>query len=248
MRAWCVSLLAVAAAALLARDAVAEFGHASYAELEVDGFGPAVVSLPRDAGHAKKPVVVAVHGHRHRPDWQCGILREMVGDRAFVLCPRGVKAPPQWDDHRERFTFGTIADTKHEIDAGLAALVRAYGADMVDTDHMVFYGHSLGAIEGAQIVMADPARFPRAILAEGGQGWSVPAARAFHAKGGERVLFGCGTPECDGAAVFAARVLEQAGAGAKVAYAEGAGHRSYGPIVDAMGAEIDWLLAGDPRF
>lgn len=246
MRARWFSLLAVAAAALLSKDAVADLGQAPFAELEVDGFGPAVVSLPRGA-RTKKPVVVAVHGHRHRPDWQCGIVREMVADRAFVLCPRGVKAPPQWDDRRERFTFGTVADLQREIDAGLAALVRAYG-DMVDTDRMVYYGHSLGAIEGESIVLRDPARWPRAILAEGGQVWSASAARSFVARGGARVLFGCGTAECNGAAAFAARVLGEAGAGARVAYAEGAGHRSYGPIVDAMASQVDWLLTGDPRF
>lgn len=217
-------------------------------ELEVPGFGDAVISLPTGAT-AKRPVVVAVHGLRHRPDWQCRIARRFVGDRAFVLCPRGVPAPAlNTDGEWRRFTFARADDMLKEIDAGLAALKRAY-PDYVDDERPLYYGHSLGAIFGAAIVLRDPARWTRAALAEGGHGsFTHGAARSFVTKRGQRILFACGTPDCLGAANWAARVLEGAGGKARVAYAEGAGHRSYGAIVDAVGESFDWLLDGDPRF
>jgi predicted esterase len=218
------------------------------AELPVAGFGDAIVSIPLGAT-APRPVVVAIHGHRHRPDWQCELARELVGDRAFVVCPRGVLAPRhRGDGDVERYTFRTVDDTSHEIDAALAALAASYPS-YVDARHPAIYGHSLGAIFGATLVRRDPSRWSRAIFSEGGyENWSSRASHAFAASGSARVLFGCGTDDCRASATQAARLLEHGGVGAHVAYASGGGHHSWGPIIDAMGTEVDWLLDGDARF
>lgn len=58
--------------------------------LAVDGFGDAVVSLPVGATRAM-PVVVAVLGIGDTPEEQCTTWQELVGARAFVVCPRGAK-------------------------------------------------------------------------------------------------------------------------------------------------------------
>ncbi len=58
--------------------------------LAVAGFGDAVVSVPAGATRAL-PVVVAVLGIGDTPEEQCEAWRDVVGSRAFVLCPRGAK-------------------------------------------------------------------------------------------------------------------------------------------------------------
>lgn len=58
--------------------------------LPVSGFGDAVVSVPIGAT-AAMPVVVAVLGIGDTPEEQCEAWRDIVGIRAFVLCPRGAK-------------------------------------------------------------------------------------------------------------------------------------------------------------
>src|SRR5689334_2604590 len=63
-----------------------------FIELPVEGHGAAVVSLPLGA-RDKRPVVIATHGNYDRPEWQCEVWREIVGDAAFVLCPRGSMRP-----------------------------------------------------------------------------------------------------------------------------------------------------------
>lgn len=56
--------------------------------LSVPGFGDAVSVVP--AGITQPaPVVVAVLGIGDTPESQCAVWRELVGQRAFVLCPRG---------------------------------------------------------------------------------------------------------------------------------------------------------------
>jgi hypothetical protein len=72
--------------------------------------------------------------------------------------------------------------------------------------------------------------------------------KTFAHEGAARVVFACGTASCFSGASQAAAALERAGARADVEYAKGAGHRSYGPIVDAMATKVAWLVDGDPRF
>jgi len=56
----------------------------------VHGFGDAVVAVPVGATQST-PVIVAVLGIGDTPEEQCATWREIVGSRAFVLCPRGAK-------------------------------------------------------------------------------------------------------------------------------------------------------------
>ncbi len=64
--------------------------HSPMGPLAVAGFGDAVVAIPVGATRAM-PVVVAVLGIGDTPEEQCATWREIVGSRAFVLCPRGAK-------------------------------------------------------------------------------------------------------------------------------------------------------------
>jgi hypothetical protein len=219
---------------------------AAVVDLPVAGFGDAVVSVPVGATE-KRPVVVALHGYRFRPDWECRNARELFGNRAFVLCPRGVKAPATPGDRQERFTFRGIDDVQKEIAAGLSALSAAYPG-YVDTDSRVFYGHSLGAYLGVMITLRDPQKWPLAIFHEGGFGWSVETARAFKKRGGKRVVLACGTKECAAGAKISVRALEAGGVGAKLVDSQESGHHNFGPIIDEIADAVPWLIEGDSRF
>lgn len=192
---------------------------------------------------ARAPIVVAVHGNRDRPEWQCWIWQRIVGDRAFVLCPRGV---PRKDDS-SRFTYEGASQLSKEIEAGVDALVAKYG-DRVDPEHRVYAGHSLGANLGTQLVVRDPPKWAFAIFSEGGASrWESWTARAFAQKSGRRVLFACGLASCatDARAAVARGPKQLEG---RVTYAAGAGHHFFGAVADSIGEQFDWLVEGDARF
>jgi hypothetical protein len=210
--------------------------------LYVPGFGNAMVSLPIGAT-GRRPVMVAAHGAYDRPEWMCEDMRNLVGNRGFVLCPQGIPAPLRNPKDETRYLHG--AELAEEIDAAVIQLRGVY-AHWVDTGPMLYSGFSLGASRGASIVMPDPARFPRALLIEGGQsGWNE---RNFAEKGGQRVLFACGLPGCVGSSVPVVERFVRAGVPSKVAYGAGGGHGRGGVVADAIHADWSWFVEGDARW
>ncbi len=156
-------------------------------KLPLDGFGDAVVSVPLGAT-SPRSVVVAAHGRNDRPEWACGEWRGITEAGPFILCPHGVPAdaPPG-----RGLAFAGVERTRHEIDAGLAALRARFGAYVTDGP-MIYAGFSLGAILGVSVVADDPGRFPIAVLGEGGQEqWTPARVASFSGGGGQRVLFVC---------------------------------------------------------
>jgi len=220
--------------------------HPPLIPLPVPGFGDAVVSVPLRST-APRPVVVAAHGALDAPDGLCDDQRWVLRDRAWVVCPRG---RPRRDG---TFNFESATSLAREIDADLAALSMRYPG-YVDAGAVVYVGFSLGAILGASIVAGAPARFPRAVLIEGGEDrWTGASARAFARGGGQRVLLACGLRGRLPRAEQAAATLRRAGVGAHVVLGKlpDAGqfiHWYNGPIADAQRAELDWLVEGDARW
>jgi dienelactone hydrolase len=215
--------------------------------LAVAGFGDAIVSVPVGTTR-KRPVLVAVHGNYDRPEWQCQVWRAIVGDRGFVLCPRGVprKDSPSEDDIR--FTFESGVKVAAELDADRAALVARF-PDWVDDGPIVYTGFSLGAITGVAYLLRDPAAAPRAVLTEGSHDrWTFAAAQTFASKGGQRVLFACGQPSCVSISRSVAKLLNAKKVESRVVHGEGVGHGYDGKVADAIASELEWLLEGDPRW
>jgi len=214
--------------------------------LEVAGWRPATVAVPVGAT-GSRPVVLALHGNFDRPEWQCDVWRTITRGHAFVLCPRGETrpdAPPPLD----RWTYGRAADVRREIDAALAALHARYGA-YVDAGDVIYAGFSLGAILGVAIVSQQGARFPRAVLIEGGHsGWSRERALAYAAAGGKRVLFACGQPGCRGEAALPAKLLGASRVETRVVYGGNAGHAYDGVVARAVEEALPWLVSDDPRW
>jgi hypothetical protein len=126
----------------------------------------------------------------------------------------------------------------------------------VDPSHggVVYVGFSMGATFGVSVVTADPSRFPRAIMIEGGvTDWSRGRIRRFATSGGKRVLLACGLARRVGQAEPIARAMAAEHLGAKVIFGKNEagdeyGHGYDGPVADAVGAELGWLLEGDPRW
>ena len=214
--------------------------------LHVEGFADAVVSMPTGAT-GPRPIVIATHGMWDFPEGLCDNWRFIVGARAWVLCVRGTPMP----DHTFYYKSGPAL--RKEIDAGVAALEARFGA-YVDDGPMLYTGFSLGAILGAWIVTHDPARFPWAILTEGGEDkFSPDSAGVFARGGGKHVLFACGLKERVGQATYAAQVLTKAGAESRVVLGKlpDTGqfiHWYNGPVADEEKAQLDWLLDGDARW
>jgi hypothetical protein len=214
--------------------------------LTVEGFPEAVISIPLGAT-SPRPVVVATHGMWDFPEGLCDDQRWIFRDTAWVVCPRGRPLPDK------TFRYDGVDALCREIDADLRALAARY-AGYVDADAMLYTGFSLGAILGVGVISREPARFPRAVLIEGGEDrWTPVLAGRYAREGGQRVLFACGLRGRVPAALRAASMLERAGVQARVVLGKlpDAGqfiHWYNGPIADETRAALPWLLESDARW
>jgi predicted esterase len=104
--------------------------------------------------------------------------------------------------------------------------VKARYGSYVDANAMIYAGFSQGATLAEPLLRASAARFPIAILAEGGYATSrSPSfAKAFRAAGGRRVVLVCGSVACFRNARGARGVLQRAGLEVLVVGDEKAGH------------------------
>lgn len=219
-------------------------------ELPVPGHGAMVVSLPLGAT-TPRPVVVAAHGAGDRPDWQCRAWRDIVGDRAFVACPRGFPMDPRLPPSLTGYFYTTHLQLGKEVTAALAALAARY-PDHLDPSAPVYAGFSQGAIMGALLLPHHPARFARAVLIEGGYGgfqeWNLQMARWFRERDGRSVLLACGRAQCADEAERSAGYMQREGLQARVVHAPGAGHTYGGAVWDEVARAFPWLVSGDERF
>lgn len=209
--------------------------------LPVAGFGDAVVSLPLAAREPRR-VVLALHGNFDRPEWQCAVWRKITRGEVFVLCPRGI---PRRDVPKEldRWEWGSVAKTKAEIIASLAALRASY-PEHVQSGALVFTGFSLGAILGARLIQDPELDVGAAVLIEGGyQGWTLSKARAL-APRLSGLLFACGQSECRNAYRYQLEALwKKAGVAASMVADVKAGHTYDEPLAPLIGEKFPDLLA-----
>jgi pimeloyl-ACP methyl ester carboxylesterase len=211
--------------------------------LEVPDFSPSLVRLPDLPGRA--PVLVVTHGAGGTPDAHCELWARISRGRALLLCIRGrarSQLPADGDYYPDHLTL------ERETFAALNALRSHFAARIADGP--VYYaGFSQGATMGALMLLEHASEVPRLALVEGGFAeWNVPRAKEFRARGGERVLFVCGTQQCAKAARNAAGWFNQAGVAAHLEYVRGAGHSHGGAVETQIAALYPWLVAGDPRF
>jgi hypothetical protein len=225
----------------LGRD-LPPLGGERLVRLPLEGFGDAAVSVPLGAT-SPRDVVVGVHGRNDRPEWACGEWRGVTDARPFILCPHGVPvdAPPG-----RGLAFAGAERTRREIDAGLVALRARFGAYVADGP-MIYAGFSLGALLGVAIVAEAPARFPIAVLGEGGQEqWTPERVASFAKGGGQRVLFVCSTGACEVQSTRPLAALERAGVQTKLVSAGRIGHLVDDRVVVAARAAWPWVTGEGP--
>lgn len=224
-----------------------------FERIEVAGYLSAVVAWPAQRSASRPlPILVATHGSYDQPEWNCETYHRVVAGRAVVLCPRGRL---RWDTPQEpsmrRYFFpstGNGAALGREVDAAVRAL-REQAGNRVAEGTVLYAGFSQGAILGAPLLISEPARYPRALLVEGGHGaWNQNSARSYARGGGQRILFACGRESCTKSARAAAAHLERAGVKVKIVAAEGEGHTYDGRVANEIATALPWLLEGDARF
>lgn len=220
-----------------------------FAHLPVAGFLPAVVAWPTQKSDRPLPIVVALHGSYDQPEWNCEVYQQVVRGSAVVLCPRGrLRWDTPTDPPMMRFFFPSTGGwIFREVDAALSALKESAPGRIADGP-VVYAGFSQGAILAAPLLPSRGARFSRAILVEGGAGWSNDGARAYAKAGGQRVLFACGQSGCNTRAHATAATLEKAGVRTKVTYAPDQGHTYDGAVQRDIAQAFAWLVEGDARF
>ena len=170
----------------------------------------------------------------------------MVGDLAFVLCPRGVTRDTE-PGYRQRYRYRSNRALEEEINAGLDAL-RARFPEYLSEGPMLYTGLSLGASMGVSIARRQHTRFPWLLLIEGGTDWNERRARQYARDGGQRVLFVCGQSSCNRRARAAAELFEDEGCEARVIYVSDAGHDFNREMLQLTALELSWLLQGDERW
>lgn len=211
-------------------------------DLDVPGFGPAVVAVPV-GGAAPAPVVVAAHANWDRPGWSCAWWRASF-PRALILCPRGVLRPEAQSPEDPRFTYRDDEVLEREVDAGLAALRARWGL-RVARGAMTWVSLSRGSYLGGFIAGRRPTDFPRLILVEGGQDpWTLAHAKAFAVGGGQNVLFVCGQAACRTESRLAASRLRHVGADARVVFVPGMGHGLNADARPIVAQQLAWLRHG----
>jgi predicted esterase len=242
-------LLLLASSALLAAECHLPHGAVALAAeptasgrgetraIEVPGFLPALLFVP--AGKEARPLVVAAHGAGGSPEWECEYWSRLLERRSFVLCLRGTSMGK---------AGGYYYKNEHALAAELVAAERALRASepRVAEGGGMYAGFSQGASFGSAVIARHGASFPRLALIEGFERWNIPRARAFAKAGGQRVLFACGTKECNAAASESARWLQKSGVEARVEFAVGAGHTPLDSVQERVQAALPWLLAPAP--
>ena len=217
-----------------------------FTNLSIPGFPEAVVSVPNGAT-SRRPVLIVLHGSGDRPDWNCDAWRHITGAQGFVLCPRGQFVPSESTKDDRRYTHRGGAYLRAHVDAALAALEARFAA-YVDVDRPVMTGFSLGATEIGQLAIDDPSRFSRVAQIEGGHNvWTAAAIGGFSARGGRRVLLGCGSRWCVPLAKAVAGRLGKGGVEARVVFAD-VGHTTDRPLQEAIMGELGWFLEEDTRW
>jgi predicted esterase len=224
------------------------------------------------------PLVVAVLGIGDTPESQCAVWRELVAQRAFVLCPRftphyvpvpqegpsasqgllgllGLEGDnaPEADPNagavvQSGFRPTEVPEVEREIDAAIAALRKIFPKH-VASGPAVYIGFSRGAFLGASLIAKNPSKYPRAIMIEGGQSAWTDANAALYVKGGgKRVLFACGQPSCVAESEPASQLLGRMRVATRIVHGEGEGHGYDGPVKEQIRAALSWVVEGDAAW
>jgi hypothetical protein len=208
--------------------------------LEVPGFGAARVSVPLGAT-APKPLLIALHGDRDRPEWTCGSYRHVVSSRAFILCPEGVARADR------DFTLGTSEETSTELRKALPALKSRFKG-YLSPGSVVLAALGPAVDQAIELALKEPSFFSHLLLVDGStRRFTPPAATRFGSAGGKRVLVVCSVGACESDLEQRLRALAPVGVAARIVRVE-QGHGLDAEVVARLRSEFPWLVSGEPRF
>ena len=178
-----------------------------------------VALAPPVGATSPRRLVIGVHGAGDRADWSCGGWRLACQAAELVACPQGSKTGPQ------TFAWASASSLETRVEDALSAARERYG-EYIDQGPMIYAGFSQGATLAEPFLRKNAARFPIAILAEGGYRTVQNAsfANAYKMAGGHRIVLVCGTSGCFSNAAGAQRILERAGLEVLVVGDAKAGH------------------------
>ncbi len=204
-----------------------------------------VVVWPPAGATSPRPIVLGCHGNAETPEAFCESMHGIVGSRAFLVCPRGTRPPER---NYPNYWFASPQALAIEVDADLAVLDKHYPG-YVDKTAVLYIGFSRGAYASVGILATEPARYPRAILIEGGQdAWTPDRINIFGATGGKRILFVCGQEDCLSTSSSVAVKLDKVGVQTRTVYTEGAGHVYTGAVMDTIRRGFEWVIEDDARW
>ena len=206
--------------------------------IELPEHGFAAVAPPLGAT-AKRPIVVAVHGAADIPEVMCSAWRVITDGYAFVVCPAGLAVGGP------RYTWGSAEHIEKRVIEAIAA-VEAKWPDYVEVGAPVVYtGFSQGANTAGPVLMRHADRLPRAVLSEGGyRVFDDRTARAYAAKGGERVLFECSSAGCAGGFTWGVATLARSNVHARIEDVGPLGHSLPPAAREGLNRQLPFVVEG----
>jgi predicted esterase len=125
-----------------------------------------------------------VHGANSRPQFLCENLFEALGPEPFIVCPHA-SSHLEWDA-----CWGNGAPLAEAVDRAVQAAIETFG-DRIDTRHLVFFGHSLGAMKIPDAYAFTRARrpFSAVVIFEGMPKDTTHLERAVRNLGATQALF-----------------------------------------------------------
>jgi hypothetical protein len=198
------------------------------------------VSVP-DGAAAARPVIVGVHGAGDRPDWSCAEWRAVTSAFAFVVCPRGFPLG------KDAYAWGSAEAIALRAERALDAARGRFG-DRMATGPVVYGGWSQGASFAARAIAASKVAFGAVVLVEIGH--NPIDARAVASdlakRGVTRAIVACSTLACRGFATEIGAARRRVDV--RVVDVGLRGHYFDGPMQDALGEALPWLVEGDRRW
>lgn len=206
---------------------------------------------PTRASDRARPVLVLLHGVNAPADAECRRWGRAGAARlGWLLCPRGVAAPPDLahPSPSARFTFGTAGQAWRQTWAGVRALRQRAPHRVAHAGH-VLVGFSLGALIAPWVADQAGGFFRALVLVEGVPRFHHRMARRLAHIGVRRVAFLCGDrshTHCRRDAPRRAWFLRRQGIKSRIWVLPHTGHatpRCFAPWADRV---LSWALGRRP--
>ncbi len=201
------------------------------------------VLAPPLGARTRRPLMIALHGGSDRPEWACNAWARIAGGFPILVCPRGIGGD-------SALAWSTPADTRARVKAAVDATKELYAKWINDEVPIVLVGFSMGATQAALLAQNDPKTYRRVALAESAYAPEpvMAFAKPWAEGGGERVIFLCTTPGCEGPYRNAAKNAAKQHVPARLNIAGTKDHGMWNDVVQSMKRDWGFLIEGAPGW